>query len=312
MRFLVVAKKEFIDQVTSRKFIATLVVFLLFLGFMLYEGITSIGEGDSKMWFAMMFSSIGTGSMSFFGGVLGILLGFDLVTKEKESGTLKTLLSHPVFRDEIITGKAVGGFAALVVVVAVTFSLLLGIVIAAGYVPNFDNLVAVLKLAGVTLAYFFTFFAIGLFTSTVSKSTTTSLLAAIGIFILVAIFIPFFSFMIANAIAGPPPQPPAMESTVEIGPHGEVIKSYNITDDPRWQEYEREMEQYRAKRSAVESTLMMLSPVMNYVTLASSLSSESIYTFGSKDLTKNWIGFFATPVIFFAIAYIRFVREELV
>ncbi len=311
MRFLVVAKKEFIDQVTSRKFIATLIVFLLFLGFMLYSGFTGMGPGPS-LHFAALFSFIGTGSMSFFGGILGIVLGFDLITKEKESGTLKTLLSHPVFRDEIITGKAIGGFAALAVVVAVTLSLLLGAVVLSGYIPSAEDMVAFLKFAAVTLAYFFTFFALGLFTSAVSKSTTTSLLISIGIFILLAIFIPFFSFMIANAIAGPPPEPPEMDYTIKIGPDGEVTEPYDITEDPRWQEYEKELEEYHKKRDAVESTLMLLSPVMNYMTLANSLASESYYTFESRDLTKNWIGFFATPVIFFAIAYIRFVREELV
>ena len=311
MRFLIVAKKEFIDQVTSRKFIATLAVFLLFLGFMLYSGFTSMGTEEPSLHFAALFSFIGTGSMSFFGGILGILLGFDLITKEKESGTLKTLLSHPVFRDEVITGKAIGGFAALAVVVAVTLSLLLGAVVLTGYIPSADDMITFLKFAAVTLAYFFTFFALGLFTSAVSKSTTTSLLISIGIFILLAIFVPFFSFMIANAIAGPPPEPPAMEERVEIGPNGKVI-GYNISEDPRWQEYEKEREEYWKKRDAVESTLMLLSPVMNYMTLANSLASETFYSFESRDLTKNWVGFFATPVIFFAVAYLRFVREELV
>lgn len=51
-------------------------------------------SSEPRLHFALMFSVIGTGSISFFGGVLGILMRFDLITKEKESGTLKTLLSH--------------------------------------------------------------------------------------------------------------------------------------------------------------------------------------------------------------------------
>ena len=102
-------------------------------------------------------SVIGTGSISFFVGVFGILMRFDLITKEKESETLKTLLSQPVFRDEIITGKAIGGFTALVVIVTITFSLLIGIVIMAGFVPSIEDLMAVAKFAGITLAHFFTF-----------------------------------------------------------------------------------------------------------------------------------------------------------
>lgn len=53
--------------------------------------------------------------------------------------------------------------------------------------------------------------------------------------------------------------------------------------------------------------MMLLSP-MNYITLATSLPSEGANMFGGRDLTKNWIGFFVIPVVFFAIAYARFVR----
>jgi len=48
-----------------------------------------------------------------FGGMLAIATGFDVVPKEKETRSLKTLLSHPVYRDEVINGKALAGVAAL-------------------------------------------------------------------------------------------------------------------------------------------------------------------------------------------------------
>jgi len=45
--------------------------------------------------------------------ILAIALGFDLITKEKESKSLKQLLLHPIYLDEVINGKALGSTAAL-------------------------------------------------------------------------------------------------------------------------------------------------------------------------------------------------------
>jgi ABC-2 type transport system permease protein len=49
---------------------------------------------------------------SLIGMVLGIALGFDLITREKEEGSLKSLLSHPVYRDSVINGKTLGDSSA--------------------------------------------------------------------------------------------------------------------------------------------------------------------------------------------------------
>jgi ABC-2 type transport system permease protein len=315
IRFLIVAKKEFADHITSRRFLTFLVIFLLFFGFSLYQGVTTYMEGyrgyiggleEKRPSFIQMFGIFASSSVSFLGGIFGILMGFDLIAREKESGTLRTLLSHPVFRDEVINGKAIGGFAALTLVVVLTIFVSLGILIAAGFVPTLDDFVQIIKFSLVTLAYFFTFFAIGLFASAVSKNTTTALLVAFGIFILIAVVLPIFSFVIADALAGKPPQPPPMEIEVTPG-----IGETSIKEDPRWEEYEKQMEEYMNKRMTIMSFLNLLSPTSNYMALVMSLSENSFNPFGTKDLTKNWIGFIATPVIFLAVSYIRFLREEL-
>ncbi|MEM4156431.1 MAG: ABC transporter permease subunit, partial [Archaeoglobaceae archaeon] len=80
------------------------------------------------------------GSVAFVGGIFGIALGFDLITREKESGTLRTLLTHPVFRDEIIIGKAIAAFFAICIAVAITSLFMLG-ALAMRYTPSFDEIV---------------------------------------------------------------------------------------------------------------------------------------------------------------------------
>src|SRR5271157_163514 len=41
-------------------------------------------------------------SFSLIGMALAVAVGFDLISKEKEDGSLKSLLSHPIFRDSVI------------------------------------------------------------------------------------------------------------------------------------------------------------------------------------------------------------------
>jgi len=48
------------------------------------------------------------------GAILGASLGADAINKEVESGTIKTLLGHPVYRDEVINGKFLGNAFVLI------------------------------------------------------------------------------------------------------------------------------------------------------------------------------------------------------
>ncbi len=317
MRFLIVAKKEFADHLTSRRFLAFLIVFLLFFSFSVYQGVNTFmktyeryaaGESE-KPSVIKIFGIFATGSTSVLGGILGILMGFDLLTKEKESGTLRTLLSHPVFRDEIINGKALGALLAIALVVFLTLIVSFGVLLALGFIPDIGDIVTILKFGAIMLVYFFTFFSIGLFASAVAKNTTTALMIAIGIFIVLAIILPFFSFIVADALAGEPPKPPKTDIVVKVPSEGPV-KPVPVTEDPRWREYEEQMKEYMRRKQAIMSVFMLLSPSANYASLVSSLSNTHFYPV--KDPTKNWISLIATPAVFFAASYVRFLREEIV
>lgn len=103
-------------------------------------------------------------------------------------------------------------------VVTITFSLLIGIVIMAGFVPSIEDLM-VAKFAGITLAHFFTFLPLVSSHQLLQKARRPW-----ESFILVAIFIPFFAFMISTALNWYPPTPPSYMEEVEIGSSGEVVR----------------------------------------------------------------------------------------
>lgn len=106
-RLLNVARKEFSDHITSRRFIIILALFLVISAISIHEGIEQyndnlesyneqlqwmndndeyekIGwmpEKPSVMYIFMSMMSYMTG----LGGILAIAIGFDLVSKEKET-----------------------------------------------------------------------------------------------------------------------------------------------------------------------------------------------------------------------------------
>jgi ABC-2 type transport system permease protein len=111
-----VTRKEFIDHITSRKFILVLALFLIISAVAMEQGIgdynnrledykeqiSQIDEGEEgfhpmprKPFILFIFQRLHF-VMSLLGAILAIAIGFDLITREKERGSLKSLLSHPV------------------------------------------------------------------------------------------------------------------------------------------------------------------------------------------------------------------------
>lgn len=74
--------------------------------------------------------------VSMIGAVVAIFLGFETFSGERDKGTLKLIAVRPVYRDQIVTGKLMGG--------GIVISVLLGIVL-------IFNLVLFILVSGMTL-----------------------------------------------------------------------------------------------------------------------------------------------------------------
>ncbi|NMA89476.1 MAG: ABC transporter permease subunit, partial [Methanoculleus bourgensis] len=183
-RISIVARKEFTDQITGWRFLVILALFLSLALMGTYTGIEyyqsdltrytedliameTADDGPERMMppvappVADIYSSMFKTLVSY-GGILALALGFDLVSKEKESRSLKTLLARPVYRDEIINGKALGGVALLALVVGSALLLSTALLLVFSFVPSPDDLWMILTYAGVTLLFLVTFFSIAL------------------------------------------------------------------------------------------------------------------------------------------------------
>ena len=159
-----------------------------------------------------IFNSIGVVFVTV-GALLAIIMGFNLITREKESGTIKLLLTRPTYRDSVINGKAIAGIVTIVIVFGAAFLLTMAIMLLYNVVPGTDDLVRITVFFLVAILYMTLFFGIALLISTVSPSSTVAILATISMFILMTVLLGVGAIA-GSLLAGPMPEYP---STLQMG-----------------------------------------------------------------------------------------------
>lgn len=161
---LTLAQKEFSDKLYEPSFFVLVAIFMstIFIYLQSNEG----GEN-----FMQVVQAIGV-----FFPLIGIALGYDGIIKEKNSKSLNVLLTHPVFRDNIITGKFLGISMTLALVVFLSLILVAASdFIISGKIAAFDSLLRLLIFGIFTFLYLLVFAAFGLFTSVWCKTEIESL-----------------------------------------------------------------------------------------------------------------------------------------
>ncbi|MFA5332181.1 MAG: ABC transporter permease subunit [Methanoregula sp.] len=366
---ITIARKEFFDHIRSRKFILIFSIFLVIAIIGMIGGIAQYGKDlkayndqrstassslvlgymDDRPSIMTVFETVAT-YLSFLGAILGIAMGFDLVTKEKESKSLKILLSHPVYRDEVINGKALGGIAALFLALAIVLSISLATLLIYGIVPNGGELILIAVFGAVSFLFIFTYFSIALFMSTVSPDSGSALIFTMIIFILLSSLLPTMANdTVMEAIAGPSPQMPQelldqMNVNVDNATKNAVVSFSNIGSSPAWQEYNEKTQAYWDKRTAIQGVFALFSPTMNYdrisqqitsaatpaqisyrssgylsSTVTVSSASSSFEASGHQDMdipgilggiVSNLVALLVFPACFFALSYARFMRMD--
>ena len=350
-RSLTVAAKEFSDLFTSRRFLLIFALYLIIAVVGMAQGLerydyalSSYNEAQQAAdeyrdlqelgasWLEMpgkpsilyVFSPM-IGATMMLGAILAIAAGFDLVTREKESRSLKTLLSHPVYRDEVIVGKALGGAAALGVVVGLVLALTTGLLLVLSIVPTAGEVVSILIFGAISLLFLVAWFAVALALSTVARESGNALIFTLMVLFAISALLPMIGAAVGDAVAGPPPQLQLPETSAgEIpGAVQEITFTYAsnetgsyVLDSPRHEalvEYREELAMYTEKRRTVTDVITLLSPQKSYQIVADLVSTPGE---GSllESLGSVWAGIaglIVFPSVFFAAAYTRFMRMDI-
>jgi ABC-2 type transport system permease protein len=366
----IVATKEFKDYLMSKRFLIIFAALVLMCIAAIISGIStynaSITEYNSFLSRAnsasagmgarvatmpsmlVVFESFG-GIFTTIGWLLAIAVGFDLISKEKETGSLKLLLSRPTFRDSVINGKILGSSAILVVALAATFVVALAILLFSGLVPTGDDLLRLIVFFLAMVLFCVAFLAIAMAASTVAKNSTLAVLIAIGI-VMFSTLLPTFTGSILGIVMGSAPQmtlPSASTSdspsnsgssgtvssvnTVVISTDqsggGTTFRNMSMTINPAYTSYWN-------TRNQVTEAIDLLSPTQDFTGIinvvvdrqsAPLITDSNIagrFTFGGSSSGNNALGNTLPSVLpqalallvmilgGFALSYIKFMRMD--
>ena len=166
--------------------------------------------------------------------LFAILFTYDLISGEKERGTLKLCLSNSVPRNTYILGKSIGSFISLIL--ALFLPLILGLLLVLTY-GNINFTGEEWARVGIIIVgyvlYMLSFFSLGLFVSTLTKRSSISFLVLLFIWVLLVLVVPKASMMIA-----------AQVSPVDMGISDVRDEQLHMQRDFRnsiWQETQNEM-----------------------------------------------------------------------
>lgn len=307
-------KKELADHFSSYRFMilfALIAMVSLITAYMVGLNIQQelAGMAKPKFVFLMLFTSRGTPFslvqfVAFFGPLIGLILGFDTINRERNEGTLSKLLSQPIYRDAVINGKFLAGVVTITImmisIVLVVTGLGLRIV---GVVPGLEEAWRIGIYLVVSIIYISFWLGVAILFSILFRSVATSALAALAVWIFFSFFVSLGASVVANATA-----PEAGEGTPEeIIRRARIQKAFTLVSP---------MELY------TEATATVIDPTKRTtqsVVLMGPLERISVSRFsGPLALGQSIlvvlpyiISLIAITAICFAISYIVFMRQEI-
>lgn len=178
MSWVAVAEKDFRDAIRSRLMLIVAGLFVLFLaGGAAIGTALGLGGGDA-VGLIMFFMLSGT---SVFVPIIAIGLAYRSIAGERDTGSLKILLSLPNSRADVVLGKFVGRSAVLAVAVFVGYAAgLVAFVAAFDGGIQFDTYVSFMA---TTLLLGFVFVSLTVGISAFTTSTFQAAVGAIGVFV---------------------------------------------------------------------------------------------------------------------------------
>lgn len=209
---LTIYRKEMEDHFSSIRFllIAALIVMLgviiaSMVGMSMQEELRGVAKPNFI--FLLLFTSTGklfsfTQFIGLLGPLVGIILGFDAVNRERTGRTLSKLVSQPIYRDSIINAKFLAGVTMIAIVMVSLVLIISGLGIRLiGVVPGADEVWRLVIYLVLSILYISFWMGMAILFSVVFRSTATSALASLAAWICLSFFIGLGGSFLADAIA---------------------------------------------------------------------------------------------------------------
>lgn len=306
----IVAAKELADHVLSARFAILLVIFALAALAAVHAAAGEIrdlaaGATGAPSVFLLLFTvSVDRipsflELIGFLGPLLGIAFGFDAINGERSRGTLPRLVSQPIHRDDVITGK----FAAGIVLIAVSIVALVAVVsgygiVRLGITPDGGDVARIATFAVIAIAYVGVWLAFAVLVSVLTRRAATAVLTTIAAWLVLTLF----SGLIFGALAD------------VFSPAGDDASAQELVDNVR-----------------TELTISRISPEQLYNEAATALLNPQVRTIGvvsavqldqalpdplawDQSLLLVWphaVALVAVTVVLFIVAFVVFMRQEI-
>ncbi len=208
-----ILKKELSDHFTSYRFLilfALITMVSLITVYMVGLNIRHELKGIAKprFVFLMLFTSPGAlfslvQFVAFFGPLVGLILGFDSINRERNQGTLSKLLSQPIYRDVVVNGKFLAGVILIAVMMVSIVLEIAGLgLLMVGIVPGPEECLRMALYLLISIVYIAFWLGVAILFSILFSSTATSALAALAVWIFFSFFVSLGASVLANALEG--------------------------------------------------------------------------------------------------------------
>ena len=304
--------KEMADHFGRRRFVfllALVVIGFLWGWFIAVREIQGGSRSADEFLFLQLFTR-GSGVLppllffvSFFGPLVGIILGFDSINSERTQGTLSRVLAQPVFRDALFNGKFLAGLTTLAIIIVSLILAVLGLAMFIfGFAPRGEEVIRLIGFAVLAVVYVSLWLGLAMTCSIFFRNTVSSALVAVGLWLLTTFFL---ALLIAPALA-------------------DVIVSEIETDADRIRLFHVEQWISRVSPSTLfdEATQILMSPLaLTGRTLGPLLAlgegtSRLLVTpiAASQSLRLVWphiVVIISVVAVLLGISYTKFMREEI-
>ncbi len=309
-----ILKKELADHFSSYRFIilfALIAMVSLITAYMAGMNIKQSLEGVTKPRFVFLMLFTTSGAMfslsqfvALFGPLIGLILGFDSINREKNEGTLSKLLSQPIYRDAVVNGKFLAGVIMIAIMMVAIVLVITGLGLSTiGVVPGIEEIWRIFVYLLISVIYISFWLGVAILFSIIFRSVATSALAALAVWIFFSFFISIGANIVANSLV----------PDAESGHHDAMIQRIKI---------ERAISLTSPMELYTDSTATILDPMRrttrSFVQMGM-MEQLSIARFsGPLPLSQSIlvvlpyiISLLAITVICFAISYAVFMRQEI-
>lgn len=233
-------RKELADHFSSVRFLilfCLIVMVALVTTYMVGANLRQALEGVSRPEYVFLFLFSAPGQflslsqfIAFFGPLIGLVMGFDAINRERSAGTLSKLLAQPIYRDAVINGKFLAGVVTISIMLTALILLITGVgLLTVGVAPGWEEGFRVFTYLVVSIAYVSFWLGLSILFSILFRSVATSALASLALWIFFSFFMGFTAGMAADIIAAPDnPNDPEQIVAHEQVKHGVSLISPSV------------------------------------------------------------------------------------